>query len=110
MINGLHIDVQGAELRDLLKGRLEYHERRAREYADQLVRLESLQQNMERELGAIQKTSNASPIDSVKQALTRHKNQVVYYKFVSDHVNLSETYRLSENELERIGISTDRWG
>lgn len=109
MIEGLHCDVEGKELKALLGGRLDYHTDRLKSYETQLDQMRTMNKNLEEEARQIGKTSTRSPIESLEEAIKRHQNQCIYYKFMAEHVVPSETYRLSEQDLYRLGISPDRF-
>jgi hypothetical protein len=105
MIEGLHADVPGEELKELLSGRYKYHSDKVKTYEAQLVQLEQFDKTMENLAASMSKTSNATPADSVRQAVKTHRNQAIYYKFMAEHVVVTETYRLESSELVSLGIS-----
>lgn len=108
LIQGLHVDVKGTELKELLLGRLKYHQDKVANYDKQLNELKKVDKALAEDAEAISKFSNASPAQSLEQAIKKHKDQTIYYRFVADHVITTATYRLGEQELYRLGISSER--
>lgn len=108
LIIGLHVDVPGAELKDLLDGRLRHHEQRLTGYQKQFEDMRKLTQELDEEAAKITKTSMRSPLESIEEAIRKHQNQMVYYRFMASHVNIQAIYRLSEADLVRLGIQADR--
>jgi hypothetical protein len=109
IIEGLHVDVSSTELKLLLLGRLKYHEDKAGFYEKQLVEMKKLDQVMAEEAAQIGKTSNRSPAESIDGAIKNHKDQAIFYKFVAEHVIEGATYRLDEQDLQRIGVMHQRY-
>lgn len=109
MIQGLFIDVPSTELKVMLEGRLKYHQDKVTMYQAQLAGLEKLEAGLDEEARRLGKTSTATPKESMQEAVKKHSNQVVYYKFMAEHVVPNETYRLGEQELTRLGVSSDRY-
>lgn len=109
IINGLHIDVSSDELKTLLLGRLKYHTDKVGFYEQQLVAMRKIDAALTEEARSVGKGSTSSPADSLDQAVKKHQNQCVYYKFMSEHVIQGATYRLDENALQRLGIQTERF-
>lgn len=108
LIQGLHVDVKGTELKELLLGRLKYHQDKVAGYEKQLGEMRKIDKALAEEAEAISKFSNASPAQSLEQAVKKHRDQTIYYRFVADHVVTTATYRLGEQELYRLGISSER--
>mgnify|MGYP003453404398 CR=1 FL=1 len=109
LIVGLHVDVSGSELKQLLEGRLEHHRARAANYHKQLDDMRKMTQGLDEEAAKISKSSMRSPLDSIEEAIRKHQNQIVYYTFMAAHVVIAATYRLAENDLLRLGIQSDRF-
>ena len=109
MIQGLYIDVPSTELKTMLEGRLKYHQEKVVMYKNQLDGLVKLEASLDEEARQLGKTSTATPKESMQQAIKKHGDQVIYYKFMAEHVVPNETYRLGEAELQRLGVSTDRY-
>ncbi len=109
MINGLHVDVTSDELKKMLLGRLTYHQEKISFYKEQVAEMRKVDEKLKRDREAIGKTSTQSPIESLESAVLKHENQSIYYKFMADHVVPSEVYRLSESDLQRLGIQNDRY-
>jgi len=108
MIEGLQIDVPAPELKQLLIDRLNYHQHKVEAFEKQLAAFEKLHIGLDEEALAIGKVSNSSPQQGIEQAIKRHRDQCVYYRFVSEHIVPHETYRLAEGDLVRLGIQ-DRY-
>src|SRR5262245_7646606 len=107
MIEGLHVDVTSDELKKLLVGRLKYHEEKIALYTQQREKLVEAEKLLAEEAAQMSKFSGSrTPLDSVEESLKQHRRQVIYYKFMAEHVVLNETYRLHENDLSRLGISS----
>lgn len=109
MIQGLFIDVTSEELKKMLLGRLEYHKNKLAVYQKQLGQLEEVEKTLQAEAEVISKTSHGSPKSSMEQAIKKHSDQIIYYEFMAAHVVPSETYRLGEQELTRLGVSSERY-
>lgn len=109
IISGIQIDVPADELKRLLLGRLEYHQEKVKAYEKQMTQLVEMERSLADEADRIGKTSNASPKESVQQAITKHKDKSIYYRFVAEHVVANAVYRLSENDLVRIGVQSERY-
>lgn len=105
MITGLHVDVKSEELKSLLEARLKYHSERIEFYESQLKKMKEVDAAMASEAAEFSKVSNRSPVESMEQAIKKHRDQTVYYKFMAEHVVANEIYRLAESDLMRLGIS-----
>lgn len=105
IVVGLHVDIEEAELKVLLLGRLGYHEERAALYSKQLEGLLAIDASMEEEASKIGKYSNTqSAADNMKETIKSHRDKAVYYRFMADHTIAGATYRLSEADLTRLGV------
>lgn len=109
MIEGLHVDVSSAELKEMLLGRLKYHQEKTTAYERQLADLTKIQAAFDEEAQRMSKMSNQGPKESLESAIKRHREQSIFYRFVSEHVVPNETYRLDENDLTRLGVQSDRY-
>lgn len=109
LIQGLHIDISGKELKGLLEGRLKYHADKVAAYEKQFIQFDKVDRALAEDAELISKTNSASPRQSLEQAIKKHKDQTIYYKFMADHVVVVATYRLGEQELSRLGIQSDRY-
>jgi hypothetical protein len=108
MIQGLFIDVPSTELKTMLESRLKYHTDKVTMYTQQLEGLEKLEAALGEEARRMGKTSTQSPKESMEQAIKKHADQIVYYKFMSEHVVPNEVYRLGDGELHRLGVQSER--
>ncbi len=105
IINGLHVDVPGAELKELMAARLKHHQEKAEFYEVQHKKMAEVDAEMAKEAAIHSKISN-SAAETIESALKRHQNNIIYYKFMVNHVNVGAIYRLTENELQRLGIQS----
>lgn len=104
VIEGLHIDVEAAELSDLLMQRAAYHNKRVEYYETKVKELEKVEATMAEEAERINKMSNSSPRDEVRAARAEaqsHREKASSYKFLAAHVVVGATYRLGEHDLAR---------
>jgi len=108
MIQGLFIDVPSTELKAMLEDRRKYHQDKVSAYTQQLEGLEKLESALGEEARRMGKTSTATPKENMEQAIQKHANQVIYYKFMAEHVVPNETYRLGDQELLRLGVQSER--
>lgn len=109
MIEGLQIDVSSTELREMLLGRLEHHKKKIEAYESQEKQLAELEKKLADDAEQVSKVSNAGPLTSVQQALKKHRDQVIYYRFMAEHVVPNETYRLTDADLVRLGVQAERY-
>lgn len=108
MIEGLHIDVPGAEVRELLQKRATYFQERHRFYVQQLAQLETALGPADLAAGRFNVSSMRSdPRDALKSKVRQHARSLRYTRFLADHSIVGETYRLSTSDLERLGILED---
>lgn len=104
MIDGFKIDVTSDELIGHLRERAEYHSARARAYGEQSSKVTEFQV----EDGGQMSYSN-NPASSLSQSAENHRKKSAYYEFLADHVVAGETYRLSDRDLDLLGISNPRF-
>jgi hypothetical protein len=104
VIQGLHVDIPGQELKELMLERLGYHKRLVAKLEKKSDEISTIEEEMEDESAEISKLSNAGYATSFKEGLKKHKDQVIYYHFMVGHVNVNAIYRLNEQELRRLGI------
>jgi hypothetical protein len=109
LIQGLHIDVPGTEMKTLFEGRLRYHQEKVEKLQLQLASFKKLDKELADEAASIGKISNSSPAASIEQVIKKHADQVVYYSFMVAHVVIGATYRLNQGELFVLGIQADRF-
>lgn len=109
IINGLHVDVSSAEMKTMLLGRLQFHTDKVAFYEKQLSEMRKVDAALSAEAQEMGKTSTRSPLESLEQAVKKHKDQTVYYKFMADHVIADATYRLDESALIRLGVQAERY-
>jgi len=108
MIEGLQIDLKSAELKDMLAGRLKYHEDKLANYKGQLAKLEEMDAVLgeeERRIGKM--SSSGDPKQGMRDGIRKHSDQIIYYTFMVAHVVPNETYRLKEDDLRRLGLTRE---
>ena len=95
MITGLCIDVSAKELREHLAARADHHEEKAKWYRSQAAALSKG--------GAATGMSN-DPVRSLEESEQREK--AAYFRFMEQHSADNETYRLSQDDLGQIELSS----
>lgn len=112
MIEGLKIDIKAAELQKLLVDRLNHNKERLAYWQAQRKHIETAMGPLAEEVkDAYSKlgSSSQSPLTTADNNIANHRKQILFYGFTSEHLVQDETYRLSEDDLSRIGISPNRW-
>lgn len=109
IIHGLHVDVSSDEMKELLVGRLKHHTDKVSFYEKQLLEMKKVDAALTAEAQEMGKTSTRGPLESLEQAIKKHRDQTVYYKFMTDHVVQGATYRLDEGALIRLGVQAERY-
>lgn len=99
MIEGLKVTVTGSDLIVLCANRAAHLEDRAKTLKEQLPTLDSLQ---------VPNTSNR-PGDDAREKIKRHTFQAAEMRFISQHIEPEEQYRLSDHDLVKIGIGDRGW-
>lgn len=102
MIEGLKIEISSEELEDHLDARAEYHEQKMNFYDEQVRNLRA------GGVGAIAQSND--PVNSLQASAKQHKDRAAFFRFVSDHLILNETYRLDESDLGRLEIASRYYG
>jgi hypothetical protein len=97
MITGLCIDVSARELREHLAARADHHEEKAKWYETQAAALS--------QGGAATGMSN-DPVRSLEESEQRHREKAAYFRFMEQHLVDNETYRLSQDDLAQIELSS----
>lgn len=106
MVNGLQFDVQSEELKKIVQSRVKYHAEKAEVYETKAAQLREALKGVDEETPG--KVSNASPAASLEDKARQHKDKMVHFQFMLDHVIVNDVYRLSQNDLHLLGISPDR--
>lgn len=111
LIQGIHIDVPGSEMKSLFESRLKYHQDKVAKLEGQLGVFKQLDKELAEEANEINRGSNSFPASNLEDTLRKHKNYIVYFKFMVEHVVVDATYRLGKDELLELGIRQDnyRW-
>ena len=97
MIEGLHIQTTSQELKEHLEERANYHRDKAEWYSDQV---DSLAKGIERT-----RMTN-DPMWSLEESLRSHQNRASYFAFMAEHIISNEEYRLSQEDLGQIELSS----
>lgn len=101
MIEGLHVDVPTAEIKEAFRRRAEHHTERLAVHKRQLELLMSAIDVSDRNLA---RGSGRSPIDEQEAKVKEHADAIAYCTFMSDHLVPGEIYRLEEGEIYKLGI------
>lgn len=104
MIQGLHIDITGAEVKARFQRRADMHTEKLAGY---LRQRENLEANMDPR-DKLSHGSMRSPLADLDEKIRAHRDGATYCAFMVEHVVTSETYRLSETELFRMGVEGAR--
>jgi hypothetical protein len=97
MITGLCMDVSAKELREHLAARADHHDEKSKWYGTQAEAL--------RNGGAATGMSN-DPVRSLEESDYRHREKAAYFRFMEQHIVDKETYRLSQEDLGQIELSS----
>jgi len=103
MITGLQVTLDAVTLYNLCRDRADHHEERAKTYATQAQGMEDVK---------IEGTgyTGGDPVKALRDKEREHDNAARELDFIADHLDKSETYLLSRDDLRRLGvISADRW-
>jgi hypothetical protein len=103
MIQGLHADVTGTELRLHLHNRADHHQRRAADYEAEVTRMEASQIEPMVYTGG-------DPVKALRDKCAEHATKAQEFRFLADHINTGETYRLTTSDLMTAEfVSRHRW-
>ncbi len=106
MIDNLELCISSTELKQLVLGRVEYHNVKSKFFETEMTRLGTVLEDMDDEAERIGKYSNSqNPVDTFKQKAQIHKDRATYFKFFADHIIASETYRLTQNDLHTLEVT-----
>lgn len=105
MIQGLQVDVKSDELKSIIEERFKHHTERSEVYAKKAEELKKTIAGLEEDL-LVGKVSNGTASDSLETKAREHKDKATYFKFMLDHVIQNDVYRLAQEDLKRLGIST----
>jgi hypothetical protein len=97
MINGLCIDVSAKELKAHLAARADHHEQKADWYKTQAATLSE---------GGVSTGMSNDPVRSLEQSAQQHREKAAYFRFMEQHIIENETYRLSQDDLSQIELSS----
>jgi len=104
MITGLQVDVLSAELVGIMQERLKYHQDKADVFEKNAAELMKTIKNIEEDMST-GKVSGGNPAEQLQTKAREHKEKATYYKFMIEHVIKNDTYRLSQEDLARLGIT-----
>jgi hypothetical protein len=116
MIEGLKYHFKSSELADHMRGRAEYHDKRAGEkeaaLPDMKAALEKIKAHSPaKNVQHMSKVSNSyhvgDPDEDLEADIRDHKNKAMVFRTLADHVVPSETYVLTESDLRRLEILRD---
>lgn len=107
VINGIHIDISGKELKKIYLDRVSYHTQKVSKYEQLHARAKEVDGELEDEAEQIGKLSSSfNRADSIAVKIKDAKKQITYFSFMASHVKEDAIFRLSESELVRLGISS----
>ncbi len=106
MIDNLELCITSTELKQLVLGRVEYHNVKSNFFETEMTRIGTALEDMDDEAERIGKYSNSmNPVDTFKQKAKIHKDRATYFKFFADHLIPNETYRLTQNDLHTLEVT-----
>ena len=97
MITGLCIDVSAKELKEHLAARASHHEKKAKWYREQTVALTK---------GGVESGHSNDPVRTLQESERLHQEKAAYFRFMERHLVKNETYRLSQQDLGQIELSS----
>lgn len=100
----MQVDVSSDELLKILKERKKHHDDKSAAYSKQAGELTKVISAIEEDMD-IGKVSNGTPAESMERKAREHSEKARYYEFMIDHVIKNDTYRLSQEDLVRLGIT-----
>ena len=107
MISGLQVDVQSDELKKIIQSRIDYHTERAALYGSKADEIRKSLEGVEEK--TIGKVSNGSPTQNLEEKAREHTDKLVHFKFMLDHVIVNDVYRLTQTDLQLLGIAGRGW-
>ena len=103
MIEGLIVTITGHELQQMCQARTTHHRERVAAYAQQI---QSMKNN---DIEGMNYTGG-DPLRNLTDRMTQHEDEAREMDFIATHLDLSESYRLSREDLNRLGICKGRGG
>ena len=97
MIVGVQIRIPGTDLKNLLEKKVAYHKLKVEAYQKQLDALEATE-------GQGVRMSSVDPRGEARASIRRHSDSAAYYELLAKYLDLSETYVLGENEVNRLEL------
>ena len=106
MIEGLQVDVKSAELKKIIASRIEYHQAKCKVLETTANKLRTtmigIEDDMEEQMSKVR--TNNSPTQGLDNQAKQHKDKVVHFQFLLDHVVQDDVYRLTQSDLQLLGI------
>lgn len=100
MIEGLKVTIGGEELRKLCYQRSAHCDAQADKAGAQAQEIE--------DLGSTGYT-NGDPARALKDLQERYRRQAREMTFIGDHIKTSEEYLLTDQDLNKLGITRSQW-
>ena len=97
MIKGLKVTVAAAELREICLKQAEYHDQRRATYAENMKNL------VNAEIEGMN-YSSGDPKKTLREKETWHADCAAELRFIADHLDPGEAYRLDGADLVKLGI------
>jgi thymidine kinase len=107
MIEGLHIDISSAKLKDMIEERANVHGRKVMLYKEKIDALEQ-ESEIEDDVEIEETSVSVNPEKSLKRRLKEHRARYNFFMFMAEHLVPDETYRLSLGDLRTMEV-IDRW-
>ncbi|MFZ4596415.1 MAG: hypothetical protein ACOYOF_19320 [Verrucomicrobiaceae bacterium] len=103
MIEGIIVTIPGTELQQLCQTRTTHHRERVTAYAQQI---QSMKDNDIEGMNY----SGGDPLRNLTDRMGQHEDEAREMEFIASHIDLAESYRLSRDDLSRLGICKGRGG
>jgi hypothetical protein len=111
MIEGIKLQLSTEEIRKTVQERIEYHQRKADWAKTEAKRLQPDQDDLDDEAESIGKYTNSTnnPVVSLKQTAKHHRDRATYFRFIEAHLVPNEIYVLTEEDLRRLEVLSNRY-
>ncbi len=94
MIEGLKIEISSGELKAHLDAKADFHSKKATAYEKQAHEVAKV--------GGANAAMTNDPVHSLQMSAAQHLRQAKYFDFLAGRIIPDETYRLQENDLQRL--------
>lgn len=101
MIEGIKIEMPTQVLREHMLTRIAFHKEKQAFYEKQSTQL--------KEGGLGPQNQSNDPVSSLEASGRRHAARAGFFEVLRDGLVEGETYRLDENDLEKLEITASRW-